>query len=257
MKKRFSQKAAIVTGGVHGIGGATVKRLSREGAAVLIADVLDADGEALAEELRKADRRAVFEHVDVSDEMQWRRAVDRALAAFGHLDVLVNNAGIARLEDAESETLEGYERLIAVNQTGTWLGMKTAIPLIRKSGGGAVVNVASIYGTVGGNGTAIAYHASKGAVRLMTKNAAIRYAKENVRVNSVHPGFIDTPMVAPLLGGDEPAAKEMRAFIERGTPMGRIGTADEVAAVIAFLASDDASYVTGSEVYVDGGWTAW
>jgi NAD(P)-dependent dehydrogenase (short-subunit alcohol dehydrogenase family) len=257
MKERFSQRAAIVTGGARGIGAAAARRLAQEGAAVLIADVLDDEGQALAEELRRMDQRAVYEHLDVSEEAEWRRAIDSATGAVGRLDVLVNNAGIARMEDVEAETLAGYQRLIAVNQTGTWLGMKAAAPELRKSGAGSIVNVASIYGTVGGTGTSIAYHASKGAVRLMTKNAAIRYAKEKVRVNSVHPGFIDTPMVTPFVTGDSPEAKEMRAVIERGTPMGRVGTAYEVAAVIAFLASDDASYMTGSEVYVDGGWTAW
>lgn len=257
MKKRFSQHVAIVTGGARGIGEATVRRLARDGAAVLIADVLDAPGEALALELRKHEARAVFEHLDVTREDEWQRAVDRATTSFGGVDILVNNAGIARVEDVESETLDGYDRLIAVNQTGTWLGMKACIPAMRRRGNGAIVNVASIYGSVGGNGTAIAYHASKGAVRLMTKNAAIRYAREGIRINSVHPGFIETPMVEPFLHGEDAAAAEMRAYIEKGAPMGRIGTPAEVANVIAFLASDEASYVTGAEVYVDGGWTAW
>jgi NAD(P)-dependent dehydrogenase (short-subunit alcohol dehydrogenase family) len=255
--KRFTSKVAIVTGGARGIGEAAVRRLAREGASVVVADVLDREGEALARELQLADHRAIYEHTDVSIESDWMRVVDRATRTFGPLGILVNNAGIARIEDVETETVEGFERLIAVNQTGMWLGMKTAIPRMRDAGGGSVVNVSSIYGAVGGNGTAIAYHASKGAVRLMTKNAAIRYAKDNVRVNSVHPGFIETPMVAPFTSGDEPAAKDMREYITRGTPMGRIGRSSEVAAAIAFLASDDASYVTGAELYVDGGWTAW
>jgi 3alpha(or 20beta)-hydroxysteroid dehydrogenase len=134
--------------------------------------------------------------------------------------------------------------------------MRAAIPPMRRGGGGSIVNVSSIYGAVGGNGTALAYHASKGALRLMTKNAAIRYAKEGIRVNSIHPGFIETPMVAPLLASTDGAQSPMERFILANTPMGRVGRSEEVANAIAFLASDEASYMTGSEVYVDGGWTA-
>ena len=253
--RRFKGKSAIVTGGARGIGAATCRRLASEGCAVVIADVLEAEGEALAAELRAKDERAVFAKLDVSSEQQWQLAVDRAVATFGGLDVLVNNAGIARLEDVETETLEGFNQVVAINQTGAWLGMKAAMPALKKSRG-AIVNVSSIYGAVGGSGASLAYHATKGAIRLMTKNAAIRYAKEGVRVNSVHPGFIDTPMVAALVNGDGAPAREMRAFIESNTPMGRMGTATEIASAIAFLASADASYVTGSELYADGGWTA-
>lgn len=254
---RLSRRVALVTGGAHGIGAATCQRLVAEGARVVVADVLDEEGEALAVQIRRGDGHAVFEHLDVSSETEWRRAVDRARTTFGGLSVLVNNAGIARLEDVETETLEGYNRLIAVNQTGVWLGMKAAVPEMRRSGHGSIVNVSSIYGAGGGNGTAVAYHASKGAVRLMSKNAAVRYAKEGIRVNSLHPGFIDTPMVAPFLRSDNAAAREMLRYVESMTPMGRVGKPEEVAAAIAFLASDDAAYVTGSELYVDGGWTAW
>ena len=154
------------------------------------------------------------------------------------------------LADVEQETREGYERTIAVDQTGVWLGMKAVMPALRASGGGSIVNVSSIFGAVGGFGGSIAYHAAKGAVRLMTKNAAVRYAKENIRVNSIHPGFIDTPMVEVAKG------TEMEHGILAGTPMGRWGRPEEIASVVAFLASDAASYMTGSEVYVDGGWTA-
>ncbi len=161
------------------------------------------------------------------------------------------------MDDLETETKEGYDKLIAVNQTGPWLGMKTVAPELRKYGGGAIVNLSSIYGASGGDGTAFAYHASKGAVRLMTKNAAIRYAKENIRVNSVHPGFVDTPMVGPLVGVDSPEAKKFLDYIETRTPMGRMARAEEIASAIAFLASADASYITGAELYVDGGFTAW
>ncbi len=256
MNGRFKDKVAIVTGGARGIGAATVRRLAQEGAAILVTDVLDEEGGALAEEVRKAEGHALYEHLDVSSESDWRRAVDRA-ATLGRIAVLVNNAGIARMDDLETETKEGYDKLIAVNQTGPWLGMKTVAPELRKYGGGAIVNLSSIYGASGGDGTAFAYHASKGAVRLMTKNAAIRYAKENIRVNSVHPGFVDTPMVGPLVGVDSPEAKKFLDYIETRTPMGRMARAEEIASAIAFLASADASYITGAELYVDGGFTAW
>jgi NAD(P)-dependent dehydrogenase (short-subunit alcohol dehydrogenase family) len=251
---RFQGQVALVTGAARGIGAATAERLAREGAMVVLTDVLDEEGGALAAEIRHREGRAVYEHLDVTSEAEWRRVVDRA-ATFGRLGVLVNNAGIARGEDLESETREGYERLISVNQTGVWLGMKAAAAELKKHGG-AIVNVSSIYGASGGTGTSFAYHASKGAIRLMTKNAAILWAKHRVRVNSVHPGFVDTPMVAPFVSGDGPEAKAMRDYIEATTPLGRMARPEELAAAIAFLASDDASYVTGAELYVDGGFTA-
>ena len=256
MKRRFRGQVAIVTGGARGIGAAAVRRLAQEGAAVLVTDVLDEEGKAIAEEISHAEGRALYEHLDVSSEVQWRHAVDRA-ASLGRVAVLVNNAGIARLEGFEEETKEGYDHLIAINQTGTWLGMKTVTPELRKHGSGAIVNVSSIYGASGGTGTSFAYHASKGAVRLMTKNAAISLAKEHIRVNSVHPGFVDTPMVAPFTHGETAEAKAMRDYIATTTPMGRMARPEEIASAIAFLASDDASYVTGTELFLDGGFTAW
>jgi NAD(P)-dependent dehydrogenase (short-subunit alcohol dehydrogenase family) len=255
MKRRFKGQVAIVTGGARGIGAATAGRLAAEGASVVVTDVLDAEGAAVAEQIRRAEGRAVYEHLDVTSEAQWARVVDRA-ATLGRVAVLVNNAGVANLEDLESETHEGWDRLLAVNQTGPWLGMRAVVPELRKHGGGAIVNVSSIYGAVGGTGTAFAYHASKGALRLMTKNAAVRFAKENIRVNSVHPGFVDTPMLAPLTSGDAPEAQAMRTYVASSTPLGRMAQPDEIASAIAFLASSDASYMTGSELYVDGGFTA-
>ncbi len=256
MKRRFTGKVAIVTGGARGIGAATARRLASEGASVLITDVLDDEGRALADEIRRKEGRALYEHLDVTSESEWRRVVDRA-ATMGALKVLVNNAGIARLEDVENETLDGYSKLIAINQTGVWLGMKIAAAELRKSKPSAIVNMASIYGASGGTGASIAYHAAKGAVRLMTKNAAIHFAKEGVRVCSVHPGFVDTPMVAPFTKGESAEAKAMAEYILATTPMGRLARPEEIAAAIAFLASDEASYITGAELYVDGGFTAW
>lgn len=256
MKRRFRGQVAIITGGARGIGAATARRLAQEGAAVLVTDVLDDEGNALAEEIRRAEARALYEHLDVTSEREWARAVDRA-ATLGRVAVLVNNAGVASAANVEQETKEGYDRVIAVNQTGTWLGMKAVAAEMRKHGAGAIVNVSSIYGASGGNGGSFAYHASKGATRIMTKNAAISLAKENIRVNSIHPGFVDTPMVAPFVEGDAAEAKAMRDYIATSTPLGRMARPEEIASAIAFLASEDASYMTGAELFVDGGFTAW
>ncbi len=167
----------------------------------------------------------------------------RTREAFGRLDVLVNNAGIARLEDVEQETLEGYKQLIEINQIGVWLGMKTCIAELEKSRG-SIINVSSIYGASGGNGTALAYHASKGAVRLMTKRRdPLRKGRRGI--NWIHPGFIETPMIAPFTTGKDPASEQFKAYMETTTPMGRIGRPEEVAGAIAFFASPDASYITG------------
>ena len=252
---RFDGQVAIVTGGARGIGAATVRRLVSEGASVLIADVIDADGEALASELTAAGGKAAFIHLDVASESEWTQGAERA-ASLGTLTVLVNNAGIASHYDVERETLEAFENCVRINQTGTWLGMKAVMPVMRKNGGGSIVNVSSIYATSGGTGGAIAYHGAKAAVAGMTKSAAVRYAKEGIRVNSVHPGFIHTPMTG-FTEGDHPKAKAMRDFVTTSVPMARMGKPDELASAIAFLASADASFITGTELYVDGGFKAW
>lgn len=248
----LKDKVAIVTGGAHpgGIGGAAARRLVEEGAKVVISDVDDDHGKALAQELG-----AVYVHHDVSSEADWQTAVQTAVQRYGGLHILVNNAGIGTFADVEQETLEGYNKVIAINQTGVWLGMKYALPEMRKAGGGSIVNISSIFGAVGGFGGSVAYHAAKGAVRLMSKNAALRYAKEGIRVNSVHPGFIDTPMLASVKS-DDPAMQGLMQTILSMTPMARLGKPEELGALIAYLASSDSSYCTGAEFYADGGWTA-
>lgn len=240
------QRVALITGGASGIGRATAERLVADGATVVIADIQDEAGETAAAELRAGGASVSYVHLDVADEASWRQAVGAIERDHGRLDVLVNNAGIGDVEPLEATSLETYARVVAITQTSVFLGMKATAELLKESGAGAVVNVSSIFGIVGGFGVSPAYAAAKGAVRNLTKNVALLWATQGVRVNSVHPGFIETP----ILGETD------RAVLVEVTPMGRIGTPEEVAAAIVFLVSPSASFITGAELVVDGGYVA-
>ena len=246
---RLTGKVALVTGASGGIGVEIVRRLADEGAAVMITDVPGTPRDELRDGLADPERHSVAD-LDIAEESGWERVVAEAQDRFGTLDILVNNGAIGSLGNVVEETLDNYQRVVDISQTGTWLGMKHAGALIERSGGGSIVNLCSILGTVGGLGNSVAYAAAKGAVATMTKNAALHWAKRGVRVNSVHPGFIGTEQLRHRYEGTERYAAMLA-----NTPMGRLGDAADVAAAVAFLAGDDALYVTGTELFVDGGWT--
>ena len=247
--QRYADRRVLVTGAGGGLGSEICARLSTEGAHVAAADLAGTDLGPLVDSLTGTGHLAL--ELDVTSEEQWREATSQIEAAWGGLDVLINNAAIGSIATVEDEERATWDRVVAVDQTGVWLGMKHVGPLLERTGGGSIVNVASILGSTGGLGNSIAYHAAKGAVRTMTKNAALHWATRGVRVNSLHPGFIETPQLIERFGGS-PRHQAMLA----NTPMGRLGTPAEIAGAVAFLGSDDAGYMTGSEVYADGGWTA-
>lgn len=250
MTARLDGRVALVTGGASGIGRAAAIRLAEDGAKVLVTDIQDQAGEKVAAGIQEAGGTAVYRRLDVTSEQDWQQAVAYAVEELGGLDILVNNAGVGDLGTIEDTTATQYAHTIAITQTSVFLGMKTAAAALKASGRGSVVNISSIFGAIGGFGTSPAYHAAKGAVRLLTKNTALHWATDGVRVNSIHPGFIDTPIL------DGAKGTPFEELMVAATPMGRLGRPEEVAAMVSFLAGDDASYVTGSELYVDGGYTA-
>ena len=245
---RLQDKVAIITGGAHGMGEAEARLFAREGAVVVIADVLVEQGEAVAADINAGQGRAMFLRTDVSAEADWRRLIDQTLATYGRLDILVNNAGISGSAVGDVLALEGWNRLMAVNATGTFLGTTMAAQEMARAGRGAIVNVSSIMGFVGSAEGHPGYAASKGAVRLLTKAAAVRWGPQGVRVNSVHPGYMPA-----MLNGTNSGTRAAKIAL---TPLRRLGEPVEVAHGVLFLASDEASFVTGTELVIDGGFVA-
>jgi NAD(P)-dependent dehydrogenase (short-subunit alcohol dehydrogenase family) len=245
---RLAGKVALVTGGASGMGKSEATIFAREGARVLVADVLEAEGKEVATAIGDAAR---FVKLDVTNEGEWQTAVAAAEREFGKLDILVNNAGISGTYQADLTNTEAWDRVMGINAKGVFFGMKHAVPALKRAGGGAIVNISSISGFTGQHGVHMAYNASKGAVRIMTKTAAVQWAADGIRVNSVHPGFM--PAMRTSVGSANP---EWRAKVLRAVPMKREGRVEEVAHAVLFLASDEASYITGTELVVDGGFLA-
>ncbi|MDO8211146.1 SDR family NAD(P)-dependent oxidoreductase [Conexibacter sp. CPCC 206217] len=253
MPGRLDGKVVLVSGAARGMGEADARVCAREGAAVVLGDVLLAEGEAVAASIVADGGRAAFVQLDVSSAEDWKRAVAVAVDEFGGLDGLVNNAGICPTENIEQTTLESWQRVLAVNQTGTFLGMQTALPALRAAGSGSIVNVSSVMSFCGGQGgIAAAYAATKGAIQAMSKGAAMEFGRDAIRVNSIHPGTIDTPMAAAAGG---PVDGDARRAFQAMSPLNREGTPEEVAATVLFLLSDESAFITGSEVVVDGGFS--
>ena len=247
---RLKDKVAFITGAAHGMGESTARLFAQEGAKVIVTDVLEREGEAAAKSIVAAGGDAFFIRLDVADEQQWIAAMGAVIARYGRLDVLVNNAGISGAVPERMST-EYFDRLMSVNARGTFLGVKYAVAEMQKTGGGAIVNLSSISGFVGQVFVHMGYNAAKGAIRVLTKSAAVQYGKDGIRVNSVHPGLMP-PMLTSVTAADPALREKLLATV----PLGRAGRADEAAYAVLFLASDEASYITGTELVVDGGYLA-
>ena len=248
---RLQGKVAIITGGARGQGAAEARMFVREGAKVVFGDVLDEEGRQVEAEIAAAGGEAVYVRLDVTDEESWREAVGTAVSRFGKVDILVNNAGIASWNAGDDATVEEWDRIMDINAKGVFLGTRAVIPAMRDAGGGSIVNISSISGMVGQTNIHPGYNASKGAVRILTKSTAVQHAAEGIRCNSIHPGPVKTPMTERSWSNPE-----WLKATERRTPLGRYAEPDEIAYGVLFLASDESSFMTGSEMVIDGGVTA-
>ena len=246
---RLDGKVAIISGGAKGQGAEEARLFAQEGAKVIIGDILDREGMQIESEIAEQGGEAKFVHLDVSSEEDWSRTVDVSMREYGRLDILVNNAGILLMKGLEETSGQEWDNIQNINSKGVFLGSKTAIPAMRESGGGSIVNISSIAGLIGSKFTA--YGASKGLVRTLTKSVAVNHGHEGIRCNSVHPGIIETDMVSEMIG-----SQEGREYQLNRTPLKVIATSRDVALGVLYLASDESRYVTGSELVIDGGITA-
>ncbi|HIL30404.1 MAG TPA: glucose 1-dehydrogenase [Dehalococcoidia bacterium] len=247
---RLDGKVALISGGARGMGAEEARIFAREGAKVVIGDISEDDGKAVEAQIAEAGGQALYTRLDVTREADWAKAVDLAVSSFGKLDVLVNNAGISSRAFTDDTGIDAWDKIMEVNSKGVFLGTRAAVPKMLDAGGGSIINISSIMGLVGSAGGHPAYNASKGAVRIFSKAMAVRHGKDNIRVNSVHPGFMP-----PMASGIAYDQDQRRGSLEQ-TPLGREGRIEEVANAVLFLASDEASYITGAELAVDGGFTA-
>ena len=249
---RLDGKTALISGGARGMGATEARLFAQEGARVVIGDILDGEGNTTAAEIRAAGGLCAFTPLDVVSESDWQLAVGVAVSRYGRLDILVNNAGIGGVGSAVEDTdLADWRRVMDINAKGVFLGTKAAIPAMRDGGGGSIINISSQLGIVGTDNSSAQYQASKGAVRILTKSTAIQHAADGIRANSVHPG----PVVTPMTEGRR-ADPDTYALMRSRIPLGRFARPEEIAYAVMYLASDESSFVTGSEVVVDGGWVA-
>ena len=247
---RLEGKVALISGGARGMGAEEARIFAREGAKVIIGDISEDEGKAVKAQIAEAGGQALFVRLDVTEESDWTNAVDQAVSWFGKLDILVNNAGISSRAFTDDTAIDAWDKIMEVNSKGVFLGTRAAVPKMLEAGGGSIINISSIMGLVGSAGGHPAYNASKGAVRIFSKAMAVRHGKDDIRVNSVHPGFMP-----PMASGIAYDQEQRRGSLEQ-TPLGREGRIEEVANAVLFLASDEASYITGAELAVDGGFTA-
>lgn len=248
MTDRLVGKVALISGGASGLGAAQARLFARHGAKVVIGDLQEALGQRVAESIEREGGNALFVPLDVTSLASWTAAVRAAVERFGKLTTLVNNAGIFHNAGVETESEEGWAQIVAVNQTGVFLGMKASVPELLKTGNAAIINISSLFGLIG-SPDALSYHASKGAVRVMSKGAALEFARKGIRVNTIFPGQIQTPILSEI-------SEELDTAIRAAIPMGLIGEPADIAHGSLYLASDDAKYVTGAELWIDGGWYA-